>query len=152
VLIGVFIAAIIVFMILQDQVEKKKAEENKEVKTEDGIDFDHIKVPTQNPRNPGPGGPYGGSPMRGITQAEMAETKSKMMQINVAVAQYVAENNTLPYSIETALDGLDIPRNYLIDAWGNKFRLNDKGNMGFSISSAGPDRVWGSPDDMEVGN
>ncbi|MBN2134622.1 MAG: protein kinase [Acidobacteria bacterium] len=155
ILIGVFIVAVIVFMILQNQIEQKKLEAEKEVKTEEELDFDNLKVPTQRSNNPyaSPGpGPYSGSPMAPIRDAGMARTRANMMNVRVAVSMYIAAKNEMPSSLDEVVTETGIPGNVLYDFWGSKLKLIEKGDFDFSIGSSGPDRVWGTADDIELGN
>ncbi|HEX7503184.1 MAG TPA: hypothetical protein VF451_07160 [Acidobacteriota bacterium] len=71
-----------------------------------------------------------------------------MKQVEAAVDAYADENGDYPGDLEMLvprfLPGVD----FLIDPWGTRLRLERGETQNLSLVSAGPDRVFGTGDDI----
>jgi hypothetical protein len=80
------------------------------------------------------------------------ESKIKLTKVNLEslsheVLAYVSEGQDLPESLE-ALRKFHPTAGSLPDAWGRKIRYERLSDESFRLLSAGPDGVFGTPDDI----
>lgn len=54
----------------------------------------------------------------------------------------------MPDSLQQLVDDNCIPKSYLNDAWGTPFQYDKGAEYGFRVRSAGPDREFGTKDDI----
>jgi hypothetical protein len=80
------------------------------------------------------------------------ESKIKLTKVNLEslsheVLAYVSEGQDLPENLE-ALRKFHPTAGSLPDAWGRKIRYERLSDESFRLLSAGPDGVFGTPDDI----
>jgi hypothetical protein len=82
-----------------------------------------------------------------ITQPEVIEVSSDMINVTIAVAEYEKKNNKLPEEV----DSLGLSVSTLIDPWGNaySYQLTDA-DPGFDLVSGGSDGKFDTDDDMKL--
>lgn len=80
-------------------------------------------------------------------QPEVVEVTRDMVRMAVAVDEHAREHEAMPETI----DALSIGRSTAIDPWGKPYRLElaDR-DPGFDIASGGPDRAFGTGDDIRM--
>jgi len=81
-----------------------------------------------------------------MTSPEVPELTSDMVNIAVAVAEYSDEFNEAP----TDLALLDLNEVQTIDPWGTPYILTGSMRDEHCVASAGPDRVAGTDDDIDL--
>jgi hypothetical protein len=76
-------------------------------------------------------------------------TKDRVKVIRAGAEDYVIDNLPCP-TLDELVDRKYVPRGVRLDPWGTRFFLecNPDGIHSVSVSSAGPDRVFGTPDDV----
>jgi hypothetical protein len=81
-----------------------------------------------------------------LTQPEVIEVTSDMVNLTIAAKEYEQDEAELPAS----LDDLRIGDSARTDPWGTPYRLaaTDEGDLGFELVSAGGDTVFGTEDDI----
>ncbi|MDD2710751.1 MAG: hypothetical protein PHV34_22450 [Verrucomicrobiae bacterium] len=84
-----------------------------------------------------------------------ATTQIEIQNIGRAVRMFYVENNALPLNdfpgfLESAMTQEDgrKTRDRTADMWGTLYRIEPRPPHGFAILSAGPDKLWGTADDL----
>jgi hypothetical protein len=82
-----------------------------------------------------------------LTQPEVVEVTSDMVNVAVAAKEYEQDEQRLPDS----LDDLDVSRSATIDPWGNSYLLTSiDEDPGFDLVSAGEDGRFDTDDDIRL--
>lgn len=81
------------------------------------------------------------------------ETKSSLMSIRTAVEAYKIDYNAYPKadSVETLIGAIQpryIMKTPKTDVWGSEIRYASSGGASFTLLSAGPDKAFGTADDI----
>ena len=90
-----------------------------------------------------------------MQEAAHAEIIKAMTQINIALKKY-QKGNYAPLTTEQSLTYLVthgyLKQSALVDPWGHWYKANFYGrtvyDQFFTLTSAGPDGIWGTPDDI----
>lgn len=88
--------------------------------------------------------------------AMVKATRASIAAISTALGMYEVENGKYPASLqglitssgEPAWNGPYIQGGLPVDAWNTPFQYTLKGDNGFEVRSAGPDKQMGSEDDI----
>ncbi len=82
-----------------------------------------------------------------LTQPEIIEVTSDMLNVTIAAVEYEDENKTLPEE----LDDLGLSVSTRTDPWGNPYRyVIVEDEPGFDVISAGSDGIMGTGDDLKL--
>ncbi len=89
-----------------------------------------------------------------MVKGKIGATKKSLATIKVALDSYNAQENTYPATLAGLVPGY-LDRNKIKDGWKGEFyyELNTANvERPFDLRSAGPDKVIGTPDDIDVWN
>lgn len=83
-----------------------------------------------------------------LDAAKGATLEPILQQVEAALDSYADENGGYPADLEVLVPRF-LPRaDFLVDPWGTRLRLEKDGTRGPSLVSAGPDRAFGTGDDI----
>lgn len=86
-----------------------------------------------------------------IEQTEQLALDRTINNIKTALDNYYADNNEYPEMLDMLVpDYIPVP-SHLDDPWGNRFKISQDEEMNLVLISAGPDRKFGSTDDIKRG-
>jgi general secretion pathway protein G len=88
---------------------------------------------------------------RVINSAQKQAAMNEMKGFAPAIHSYKMENNRAPADVQELLDGGYINKSLSIDPWQQPYRLEVNDAAGtIKIFSAGPDKTFGTKDDITV--
>jgi hypothetical protein len=84
-----------------------------------------------------------------LKTAKLELLEDTFRNVAAALDMYVTENNSYPASIGDLVPRYLTTGSETVDPWGVALRLRAIGESGYSLTSAGPDRAFGTGDDVE---
>ena len=89
------------------------------------------------------------SQVAALDKAKEAALESQVQKIAVAVDLYDEDQHEFPKNLESLVPRYLATADELVDSWGTRMVLKQDGQQNLILISAGKDRIFDSPDDVE---
>jgi hypothetical protein len=84
-----------------------------------------------------------------LNQAKAATLVIDMNNVADAVTAYFNDNDQYPDNLDILVPKYLSSANFMLDSWGNPFRLEKDAQQNLSLVSAGPDQIFATADDIK---
>ncbi len=84
-----------------------------------------------------------------LDKAKTAALESQIQRIADAIDSYYEDRHDFPENLESLVPRYLTTADELIDSWGTRMVLKRDGQQNLILISAGMDRIFDSPDDVE---